>query len=75
MSARPGRIKAIVDTRFDKNDPNVFRTPAFVEKVDEIWNLVREEAIKAQEKRARHDDVRSPRATRRCCCSRSPGRR
>src|SRR5262249_4879228 len=41
MSARPGRIKAIVDTRFEKSQ-NVFRAPAFVEKVDEIWNLVRE---------------------------------
>jgi NitT/TauT family transport system ATP-binding protein len=50
MSARPGRIKAIVDTKFEKS-PTVFRTPAFIEKVDEIWNLVREEAIKAQEKR------------------------
>ena len=52
MSARPGRIKAIVDTRFDKNDPQVFKTKAFVDKVDEIWNLVRIEAIKAQETRA-----------------------
>jgi NitT/TauT family transport system ATP-binding protein len=51
MSARPGRIKTIVDTRFDKNDPDIFKNPAFVEKVDEIWNLVREEAIKAQGKR------------------------
>src|SRR5438270_786030 len=50
MSARPGRIKAIVDTRFDKNDPNIFKAKAFVDKVDEIWNLVRIEAIKAQEK-------------------------
>jgi NitT/TauT family transport system ATP-binding protein len=50
MSARPGRIKAIVDTKFEKS-ATVFRTPAFIEKVDEIWNLVREEAIKAQEKR------------------------
>ncbi len=25
MSARPGRIKAIVDTKFDKNDPNIFQ--------------------------------------------------
>src|SRR5215510_12338969 len=50
MSARPGRIKAIVDTKFEKS-ANVFRAPAFVEKVDEIWNLVREEAIKAEEKR------------------------
>jgi NitT/TauT family transport system ATP-binding protein len=50
MSARPGRIKAVIDTKFAK-DAHVFRTPAFVDKVDEIWNLVREEAIKAQEKR------------------------
>src|ERR1700752_186934 len=48
MSARPGRIKTIVDTRFDKNDPDIFKNKAFVEKVDEIWNLVRIEAIKAQ---------------------------
>jgi len=48
MSARPGRIKAIVDTRFDKNDPTIFKAKAFVDKVDEIWNLVRIEAIKAQ---------------------------
>ena len=48
MSARPGRIKAIVDTRFDKNDPEIFKNKAFVDKVDEIWNLVRIEAIKAQ---------------------------
>src|SRR6476659_4973774 len=48
MSARPGRIKTIVDTRFDKNDPDIFKNPAFVEKVDEIWNLVRDEAIEAQ---------------------------
>jgi len=52
MSARPGRIKAVVDTKFDKNDPDIFKNKGFVEKVDEIWNLVRIEAIKAQEKRA-----------------------
>jgi NitT/TauT family transport system ATP-binding protein len=52
MSARPGRIKAIVDTKFDKNDPGVFKAQAFVDKVDELWNLVRDEAIKAQEARA-----------------------
>jgi NitT/TauT family transport system ATP-binding protein len=51
MSARPGRIKTIVDTKFDKNDPGIFKAKAFVEKVDEIWNLVKEEAIKAQGKR------------------------
>jgi NitT/TauT family transport system ATP-binding protein len=48
MSARPGRIKAVVDTRFDKTDRAVFKNPGFVNKVDEIWNLVRIEAIKAQ---------------------------
>jgi NitT/TauT family transport system ATP-binding protein len=52
MSARPGRIKALVDTRFDKTNPDIFKTKAFVEKVDELWNLVRIEAIKAQETRA-----------------------
>jgi len=52
MSARPGRIKTIVDTKFDKNDPDIFKQKAFVEKVDETWHLVREEAIKAQGGRA-----------------------
>ena len=52
MSARPGRIKTIVGTRFDKNDPDIFKNKVFVEKVDEIWNLVKEEAIKAQGKRS-----------------------
>src|SRR4249919_3347564 len=52
MSARPGRIKTIVDTKFDKNDPDIFKNKFFVEKVDEIWNLVKEEAIKAQGKRS-----------------------
>ncbi|SRR5579884_1564815 len=50
MSARPGRIKAIVDTKFGSRDPGIFRSKAFVEKADEIWNLVRDEAIKAQER-------------------------
>jgi len=49
MSARPGRIKTIVDTKFKKDDSNIFKEKAFVEKVDEIWHLVREEAIKAQQ--------------------------
>jgi NitT/TauT family transport system ATP-binding protein len=48
MSARPGRIKSIVDTRFEKNDPSIFKAKQFVDKVDELWNLVRDEAIKAQ---------------------------
>lgn len=51
MSARPGHIKTIVDTKFDTGDRNIFKSKAFVEKVDEIWELVRVEAIKAQGKR------------------------
>jgi NitT/TauT family transport system ATP-binding protein len=50
MSARPGKIKAIVETKFSHRDPGLLRSKEFVEKVDEIWNLVRDEAIKAQEK-------------------------
>jgi NitT/TauT family transport system ATP-binding protein len=49
MSARPGRVKAIVETKFPNRDPSILRTKEFVEKVDELWNLVRDEAIKAQE--------------------------
>jgi NitT/TauT family transport system ATP-binding protein len=48
MSARPGRIKAVVDTKFDKSDRAIFKNQGFVDKVDEIWELVRIEAIKAQ---------------------------
>jgi NitT/TauT family transport system ATP-binding protein len=52
MSARPGRIKTVVDTKFKKDALNIFREKEFIEKVDEIWHLVREEAIKAQQIRA-----------------------
>ena len=48
MTARPGRIKTVVDTKFDKNDPGIFKAKPFVDKVDELWNLVRDEAIKAE---------------------------
>ena len=48
MSARPGHIKEIVEMRFDKGDPGLSRTPAFVEMVDHVWNLVRGEAILAE---------------------------
>jgi len=41
-----------VETGVDRADPNLFKSKAFVDKVDEIWNLVRDEAIKAQETRA-----------------------
>ncbi len=53
MSARPGRIKTIVDTKFDTNDPNIFQgARPSSRRWDEIWNLVRDEAIKAQGVRA-----------------------
>src|SRR6476646_8201707 len=48
ITAGPCRIKTIVDTKFDKNDPGVFKAKGFVDKVDELWNLVRDEAIKAE---------------------------
>ncbi len=48
MSARPGHIKEIVETQFDKEDPGLMRSPAFVETVDHVWNLVRSEAVIAQ---------------------------
>lgn len=53
MSARPGRIKAMVDTKFERNDEGLFKTPEFVDKVDEIWSMVKEEAIKADHEEAR----------------------
>src|ERR1043166_6320897 len=52
MSARPGRVKTVVETGFDKRDPELFKSKAFVDKVDEIWTLVRDEALKAQGTRA-----------------------
>jgi NitT/TauT family transport system ATP-binding protein len=52
MSARPGRIKTIVDTHFDQRDPGILQTKEYADKVSAIWNLVRDEAIKAQEARA-----------------------
>src|SRR5881392_1892977 len=47
MSARPGHIKEIVEARFDRDDPELARTPDFLEMVDHVWNLVRAEAIQA----------------------------
>jgi len=47
MSARPGHIKELVHVAFDKEDPELQRTPAFLEMVEHVWNLVRAEAIRA----------------------------
>jgi NitT/TauT family transport system ATP-binding protein len=51
MTARPGRIKTIVDIALDKSDRNIAKSKAFIDTVDEVWGLVRDEAIKAQEAR------------------------
>jgi NitT/TauT family transport system ATP-binding protein len=51
MTARPGRIKSIVDIRLDKADPGMTKSRGFIDTVDEVWGLVRDEAIKAQEAR------------------------
>jgi NitT/TauT family transport system ATP-binding protein len=48
MSARPGRIKEIVEAKFDREDPQLTRSQAFIDMVDHVWNLVRGEAILAQ---------------------------
>jgi NitT/TauT family transport system ATP-binding protein len=48
MSARPGHIKEIVDAKFDREDPELTRTRPFIDMVDYVWNLVRDEAIIAQ---------------------------
>jgi NitT/TauT family transport system ATP-binding protein len=47
MSARPGHVQEIVEARFEREDPDLIRTPRFVEMVDHVWNLVRGEAIRA----------------------------
>lgn len=48
MSARPGRIKEVVDTSMHAGSPAVMKSAAFNETVDHLWNLVRDEAIRAQ---------------------------
>ncbi len=49
MSARPGRIKEIVDTKLPGGvNPEVQQSPEFAQKVEHLWQLVRDEAIKAQ---------------------------
>jgi NitT/TauT family transport system ATP-binding protein len=52
LSARPGRVKAVVETAFDRADPALMKSKPFVDKVDEIWGLVRAEALAAQGTRA-----------------------
>ena len=49
MTARPGRIKRIVETRFDRSNLDALsKDPEFLDRVDGIWQLVREEALAAE---------------------------
>ena len=47
MSARPGRIMEIVDTRFSDRGPGVMDRPEFTEKASYIWNRIKGEAALA----------------------------
>jgi len=49
MSARPGTIKAIVDNPAEMRDPAHRKSRAFLDKIDEVWDLVRAEALKTME--------------------------
>jgi len=54
MTARPGRIKALLETRLPRpRGADLQRSPEFVERSEEIWKLVREEAERAQTTEAR----------------------
>jgi NitT/TauT family transport system ATP-binding protein len=49
MTARPGRVKAVLETRFTRpRGADLARSPEFVERSEEVWALVREEAERAQ---------------------------
>jgi hypothetical protein len=49
MTARPGRIKEIVEiTRADGPGPEFANTAEYARQVDHLWRLVRDEAILAQ---------------------------
>ena len=52
MTARPGRIKQIVETGVPNESRAEFaKSSTYNEKVDQLWQLVRDEAILAQEAR------------------------
>lgn len=51
MTARPGRIKKIVDTKLPaSSEGNFSESREFIDKVNEIWSLVREEVVISQER-------------------------
>ena len=53
MSARPGRVKEIVENRRPEGSlSEIASTPEFAAKVDHLWSLVRDEAIEAERVKA-----------------------
>ena len=52
MSARPGRVKAVLEADLDRADPQLTKSRAFIDIVEEVWSLVREEAVRAERYRA-----------------------
>jgi NitT/TauT family transport system ATP-binding protein len=48
MTARPGRLKQIVETKLNgRRAGDVAKTSEYLDMVDHVWNLVREEAVAA----------------------------
>jgi NitT/TauT family transport system ATP-binding protein len=53
MSARPGRIKEVVATgHVGRPAPAIVKSPDFIDKVDYLWESVRQEALLAQRERS-----------------------
>ncbi len=49
MSARPGRIKALIEVEFPRpRDPHIVRTARFQDLEEHIWDLLRGEAARAE---------------------------
>ena len=58
MTARPGRIKAMLETRLPRpRGADLTRSPEFVARSEEVWKLVREEAERAQAARPMTNDT------------------
>ncbi len=51
MTSRPGRVKEMVKVPFSRpRDASIRRTPGFQELEEEIWSLLRDEALRAERK-------------------------
>jgi len=47
MSARPGLIKAMINNDFPRPRPGVREMPEFARRTNEIWQLIRDDALEA----------------------------